>query len=100
MLQVESVGAFAFSWAVGFVIVLAPAGAGFRDVLLAALLAPAMGAGPATAISLVSRIATSLADVITASAAVLSYRRSNARRDAQALKGATRPKEEERTAAE
>lgn len=95
-----SVGAFAFAWAVGFVIVLAPAGAGFRDVLLAALLAPAMGVGPATAISLVSRIATSLADVITASAAVLSYRRSNARRDAQALKDATRLREEERAASE
>lgn len=67
-------GAFAFAFAVGFVMILAPAGAGFRDVLLAALLAPAVGPGAAAAIALVSRVATTLADVIVAAAAIVSYR--------------------------
>jgi hypothetical protein len=95
-----SVGAFAFAWAVGFVMVLAPAGAGFRDILLAALLAPAIGTGPATAITLVSRIATALADVITASTAVLLYRRSKRRQAAQAPGDRVGPKEEQRAPAE
>jgi hypothetical protein len=74
-----SVGAFAFAWAVGFVIVLAPAGAGFREVLLVLILSPAVGTDAATAITLVSRVATTLADVITAGAATLSYRREKKR---------------------
>lgn len=74
-----SVGAFAFAFAVGFVIVLAPAGAGFREVLLVALLSPAVGTGPATAITLVSRAATTLADAITAGAATVGYRREKQR---------------------
>jgi len=69
-----SIGAFALSWAIGFVIILAPAGAGFRDVLLVALLSTQMGVKEATAITLVSRVATTLADGITASVAVISYK--------------------------
>jgi uncharacterized membrane protein YbhN (UPF0104 family) len=90
-----SVGAFAFAWAVGFVVILAPAGAGFRDALLAAFLAPSIGIGPATAISLVSRIATALADMITASVAVISYRRSKSRQAAQAPGNSLGPREEQ-----
>src|ERR1700753_3600431 len=67
------IGAFALSWAIGFV-TPSPAGAGFRDVLLVVLLSTQMSVGAATAIALVSRIATTLADGITASVAVLSYR--------------------------
>lgn len=67
-------GGFAFAFAVGFVMVLAPAGAGFRDVLLAALLAPAAGPGAAAAIALVSRVVTTLADVIVAAAAIVYSR--------------------------
>jgi hypothetical protein len=92
-----SVGAFAFAWAVGFVIVLAPAGAGFRDVLLVALLTPVIGTGPATAITLVSRIVTTLADMITASVAVLSYRHSKNRQAALFAGESVGPREEERT---
>jgi hypothetical protein len=95
-----AVGAFAFAWAVGFVAVLAPAGAGFRDVLLAAFLAPSIGIGPATAISLVSRIATALADMITASVAVISYRRSKSRQAAQAPGNSVGPREEQTEVAE
>ena len=50
-----AVGGFAFAWSVGFVVVLAPAGAGVRDVLLIATLSPVLGTGPATAVALMSR---------------------------------------------
>ena len=69
-----SIGAFALSWAIGFVIIPSPAGAGFRDIVLVALLSTQMSVGAATAITLVSRVATTLADVITASVAVVSYK--------------------------
>jgi uncharacterized membrane protein YbhN (UPF0104 family) len=69
-----SIGAFALSWAIGFVMILAPAGAGFRDVMLIALLSTQMSVPAATALTLVSRVATALADVITASVAVISYK--------------------------
>jgi glycosyltransferase 2 family protein len=69
-----SIGAFALSWAIGFVIVLAPAGAGFRDVMRIAVLSTQMSVGAATAITLVSRVATTVADVLVASIAVISYK--------------------------
>jgi hypothetical protein len=69
-----SIGAFALSWAVGFVMILAPAGAGFRDVMLITLLSTQMSIPAATALTLVSRVATTLADGITASVAVISYK--------------------------
>ena len=67
------IGAFALSWAIGFV-TPSPAGAGFRDVLLVVLLSTQMSAHDAAAITLVSRVATTLADGITASAAVAFYK--------------------------
>ena len=69
-----SIGAFALSWAIGFVIILAPAGTGFRDAMLVAVLSTQMSVGSATAITLVSRIATALADGIAAGAAVIFYK--------------------------
>jgi glycosyltransferase 2 family protein len=72
-----SIGAFALAWAIGFVMILAPAGAGFRDVLLVALLSTQMSVPAATAVTLVSRVATTLADGITASVAVVSYKYRN-----------------------
>ena len=68
-----SIGAFALSWAIGF-ITPSPAGAGFRDVLLVVLLSTQIGAHDAAAITLVSRVATIVADGITAGAAVASYK--------------------------
>ena len=67
------IAAFALSWAIGFV-TPTPAGTGFRDVVLVAILSTQMSVGAATAIALVSRIATALADAITAGVAVISYR--------------------------
>jgi uncharacterized membrane protein YbhN (UPF0104 family) len=67
------IGAFALSWAIGFV-TPSPAGAGFRDVLLIVLLSTQMSAHDATAIALVSRLATIVADGITAGAAGALYK--------------------------
>jgi Lysylphosphatidylglycerol synthase TM region len=67
------IGAFALSWAIGFV-TPSPAGAGFRDVLLIVLLSTQMSAHDAAAITLVSRVATIVADGITAGAAVAFYK--------------------------
>jgi uncharacterized membrane protein YbhN (UPF0104 family) len=70
-----ALGTYAFAFTVGFIMILAPAGAGFRDVLIVLILAPTVGTGPATAIALVSRLVTALGDVITAGTAFASYRR-------------------------
>jgi uncharacterized membrane protein YbhN (UPF0104 family) len=64
-----AVGAFSFAWSVGFLAVFVPAGAGVREVLLVALLAPAVGVGAATAVALVSRMLTTAGDLLTAGAA-------------------------------
>ena len=68
-----AVGAYAFAWCVGFLIVIAPAGAGIRDVILIAELTPLLhgNAGAATAIALVSRGVTILGDLAGAGAAAL-----------------------------
>ena len=71
-----AVGAYAFAWSVGFLVVLAPAGAGFRDVILIAELShlAGMDVGSATAIALVSRGLTMLADLGGAGIAALLTR--------------------------
>ncbi len=49
-------GAFATAYAVGVLVVVAPAGLGARDVTLVALLTPVMGLTSATAIALITRV--------------------------------------------
>jgi uncharacterized membrane protein YbhN (UPF0104 family) len=73
-----SIGAFAFAWCVGFVIVVAPVGAGVREVMLVTLLGPTIGVGGATAVALVSRVLTTLSDLLTAGVAVACNRRFRA----------------------
>jgi glycosyltransferase 2 family protein len=68
-----SLGGYAFAWCVGFLVIFAPAGAGIREVLLVAFLAPLLGTGPATAVALVSRAVTTVSDLLVAGAA--AYRR-------------------------
>jgi uncharacterized membrane protein YbhN (UPF0104 family) len=65
------VGAYAFAWCVGFLIVIAPAGAGVRDVILVATLVPMLHGdhGAALAIALVSRLVTIVGDLAGAAAA-------------------------------
>jgi uncharacterized membrane protein YbhN (UPF0104 family) len=55
-------GAFALAYAVGVVIVLAPAGVGARDALLVLLLTPLLGVADATALALLARVAHTAAD--------------------------------------
>jgi len=67
-----SFGGYAFAWCVGFVIVIAPAGAGIRDPLIIATLAPAIGYNPALAVMLVSRAVNTISDLLVAGIAVAS----------------------------
>ena len=56
-------GTFAAAWCAGFLFVIAPAGVGVREAVMAGLLLPAMPAGPALAATLVSRLFVTVADV-------------------------------------
>jgi uncharacterized membrane protein YbhN (UPF0104 family) len=77
-LLVLSVGAYAFAWCVGFLIVFAPSGLGVREVLLVTMLAPMVGAGTATAVALVSRVLTTVSDLLCAAVAASSHRKTKA----------------------
>jgi hypothetical protein len=79
-----SLGGYAFAWCVGFVVVIAPAGAGVRDPLIIAALTPAIGYNPALAVMLVSRAVNTISDLLVAGLAVASRRRG---RDAQPTGG-------------
>jgi hypothetical protein len=68
-----ALGGWAFAWCVGFIVILAPAGLGPRDVLLVAALAPVIGTGPATAVMLVSRVVNTINDLLVAG--VAAFRR-------------------------
>lgn len=57
-------GAFAVAWLVGFVIVIAPAGVGPREIALVALLAGAATEPQALALALLSRFSMTLADAL------------------------------------
>lgn len=57
-------GAFALSWLVGFLVVLAPAGIGAREGALAVLLASVATAPQAIAVAVLSRFAMTLADAL------------------------------------
>jgi hypothetical protein len=72
-LTLIALGGWAFAWCIGFVIILAPAGGGPRDLLLVAALKPVIGIGPATAVMLVSRGITIINDVLVAG--VAAFRR-------------------------
>jgi len=74
-----ALGGYAFAWCVGFVIVFAPAGGGFRDVLLIAALAPVLHYAPALAVALVSRAVNTISDLLVAGTAAAT--RGRGRRD-------------------
>ncbi|WP_340294367.1 lysylphosphatidylglycerol synthase domain-containing protein [Aquipuribacter hungaricus] len=63
-----AVGACALAWVVGFLAVAAPAGAGAREAVLVLVLAPLVGAPPALAVALVSRVALTAVDLGLAAA--------------------------------
>jgi glycosyltransferase 2 family protein len=63
-----SIGGFAAAWSVGFLVIVAPAGAGVRETLLTVTLAGALPGGTAAAltIALVSRALVTAGDVVAA----------------------------------
>jgi uncharacterized membrane protein YbhN (UPF0104 family) len=67
-----SVGAFALGFAIGFVIILAPAGAGIREVVMIAILSHPIGVTreTAAAVVLVWRAVTILGDLLVAGGAL------------------------------
>jgi len=73
-----ALGGFAFAWTIGFLFVIAPAGAGVRDVLLALTLGLVLGHGAAIAITLVSRVLLTIGDLVTAGLAAAFTRRPGA----------------------
>jgi uncharacterized membrane protein YbhN (UPF0104 family) len=58
-----SVGGYALAWSAGFLVVIAPAGAGVREAALTAALSPVMPTGAALAVALLSRAVTTAGDV-------------------------------------
>ncbi|CAI9419658.1 lysylphosphatidylglycerol synthase domain-containing protein [Nocardioides sp. T2.26MG-1] len=62
-------GAFTTAYAVGVLVVLAPAGVGAREVTLIALLAPVTGVTTATALALLTRVLHTGGDLLLAAAA-------------------------------
>jgi len=69
-----AVGGFSLAWCAGFLLIVAPAGAGARDLALVALLSPVLTTHDATAVALVSRLLMTGGDVLTAGAAALTWR--------------------------
>ena len=63
-----ALGCFAVAWSLGSLFILAPAGAGVRDVLIAVILVPALpgGSSAALTIALVSRLISVVVDVAAA----------------------------------
>jgi hypothetical protein len=64
-----AIGGFALAWGAGFLVILAPAGVGVRDLLLVAALGPVLSVGPATAVALMSRILMTAGDLVLAAVA-------------------------------
>ena len=61
-----AVGTFAAAYIVGFLAVFAPGGLGVREGILMALLAPAVGTGPALVLSIGSRLLLTATEVVAA----------------------------------
>ena len=59
-----SVGAYALAWTAGFLFVVAPAGAGVRELALVAALAPVLDRGSALTVAVLSRVLMTLGDLV------------------------------------
>ena len=66
-----SFGGYALAWTVGFLLLIAPAGAGLRELVLVLALAPALDSAPATAVAIVSRGVMTLGDLLWGGAGAL-----------------------------
>jgi hypothetical protein len=83
---VRSVGGFALAMAAGVVFVIAPSGAGIREVVIVAALAPVMASAEAFGIAVVSRVLFIGVDVTAAGVAAISARRQLRRTPAATAK--------------
>lgn len=61
-----STGAYALAWTAGFLFIVAPAGAGVRELALVAALSPVLGAPAALAVAVLSRVLMTLGDLLWA----------------------------------
>ena len=66
-------GVYAFSWMVGFLIPLLPGGLGAREGVFIALIASSVGVGPATALSLALRLASTIGEFVAIGVVELLY---------------------------
>jgi uncharacterized membrane protein YbhN (UPF0104 family) len=73
---VLSLGAFALAWCLGFIVIVAPAGVGVREVAMVAALAPVLDGGSTFAAALCSRLVVSAGDLMCAGLAGLAARRT------------------------
>lgn len=74
-----SIGLFALAWVAGFLVVIAPAGAGVREAALVLGFAAILPAGPVLTVAVLSRVLFVLADVLLAGGLFLAGRSGAAR---------------------
>jgi uncharacterized membrane protein YbhN (UPF0104 family) len=79
-LWLMSIGLFALAWVAGFLVVVAPAGAGVREAALVLGFATVLPAGAVLTVAVLSRVLFVLADVLLAGALFLAGRRGSADR--------------------
>jgi uncharacterized membrane protein YbhN (UPF0104 family) len=81
-----STGAYALAWTAGFLFVVAPAGAGVREVALIAALAPVLDRAGALAVAVLSRVLMTLGDLAWGAVGA-ALRPRNGHRPGQAVTG-------------
>lgn len=72
-------GVFTLGYTVGLLALFAPGGAVVREAVLVALLAPVLGAAPALALSLASRLVLTVTELLAAAPFLVTYARSASR---------------------
>jgi glycosyltransferase 2 family protein len=95
-----AIGGMGLAWAAGLIFIPAPAGAGVRDAVLVATLAPLIGTTSAFAVALASRVLLLLADVVLALAGAVAFRRRRKPRQATGCAGAAAMCTRDRAASE
>jgi len=75
----QCLGVFAVGWVVGFLLVVLPAGAGARELIIVVGLASVLPSGAALAVALVSRVLLTAVDLLLAVLAIARYRVLRAR---------------------
>jgi glycosyltransferase 2 family protein len=78
-LWLASIGSYALAWLGGFLVFVAPSGAGVREGLLVLALGSVLAPGDALVVALVSRLVVTVIDAVAGVAAVTSARRARLR---------------------